>query len=100
MLYESGSTSANTGVAPTRAIQLAVAKKLKGVVITSSPGFMSSAISERMRASVPDATLTDLCASRYAFTSLSNAETSGPSMNCADGNTLSNASFISPSTLV
>ena len=54
-LNVSGSMSAKTGVAPTRWIELAVAKNVNGLVITSSPGPTSSAISARIRASVPDA---------------------------------------------
>ena len=37
MLYVAGSISTNTGVAPSRVIELTVAKKLYGVVMTSSP---------------------------------------------------------------
>ena len=53
MLYVSGLMSTKTGFAPRRAIEPAVAKKVKGVVITSSPGPMSSDISTERMASVP-----------------------------------------------
>jgi hypothetical protein len=45
--------SAKTGVKPRSAMVSAVATNVNGVVITSSPGRRSSAISERSRASVP-----------------------------------------------
>ena len=57
MLQVSGSTSTNTGRAPTRQMTSAVATKVKGVVITSSPGPMPKAIRLINRASVPEATL-------------------------------------------
>ena len=53
MLNVRGSISTNTGNAPTRAIHPAVAKKVNGVVMTSSPGPMPSAIRLHNRASVP-----------------------------------------------
>ena len=45
--------STNTGVAPARWTQPAVAKKVKLGQITSSPGFRSAAIIAASRASVP-----------------------------------------------
>ncbi len=57
MLQVSGSTSTNTGLAPSSTIISAVAAKVKGVVMTSSPGPMSSAISAISSASVPLATV-------------------------------------------
>ena len=51
------STSTNTGFAPSSTIISAVATKVKGVVITSSPGRMSSAIRAMSSASVPEATV-------------------------------------------
>ena len=53
MLKVTGSMSTNTGVAPTLWIVPAVAKKVNGVVMTSSPRPMSSARSASSRASVP-----------------------------------------------
>ena len=50
-----GSMSANSGRAPTRTMVLAVAKKLKGVVMTALPGPTPSAPSASASASVPDA---------------------------------------------
>jgi hypothetical protein len=47
--------SAKTGRAPARQTVLAVAKKLNGVVTTSSPAPVSRAISASSSASVPDA---------------------------------------------
>ena len=49
----SGSMSANTGVAPTRATASAVAANVNAGTITSSPGPTSSARSARTSASVP-----------------------------------------------
>ena len=57
MLQVSGSMSANTGVPPSNTIASAVAAKVNGVVITSSPGRNSSAISAISNASVPLATV-------------------------------------------
>ena len=56
MFRVTGSMSAKTGVAPSRAITPAVAKKEYGVVTTSSPGPMSSAMRATSSASVPDET--------------------------------------------
>ncbi|MNY78774.1 hypothetical protein D3C86_2191640 [compost metagenome] len=51
-----GSISTKTGFAPTRAITSAVAKKVKGGVMTSSPSPIDMASNERRSASVPFAT--------------------------------------------
>ena len=48
--------STKTGVAPRRAIAPTVAKNVYGVVITSSPGPMSSAIRQASSASLPEDT--------------------------------------------
>ena len=45
--------SAKTGVAPTRTIAPTVAKKVNGVVITSSPALIPSTISAMINASEP-----------------------------------------------
>ena len=57
MLHVSGSISTNTGVAPSRTMTSAVATNVNGVVITSSPGPIPSAIRLMSRASVPLATV-------------------------------------------
>ena len=57
MLQVSGSMSTNTGTPPSSTIISAVAAKVNGVVMTSSPGFRSIAISEIKSASVPLATV-------------------------------------------
>ena len=57
MLQVSGSMSTNTGARRASTIISAVAAKVKGVVMTSSPGFRSSAISAISSASVPLATV-------------------------------------------
>ena len=53
MLQVSGSTSTKTGVAPSSTIISAVATKVKGVVITSSPGFDAERHQAISSASVP-----------------------------------------------
>ena len=57
ILQVARSMSTNTGVAPSSTMASAVAMKENGVVITSSPGLMSSAIRAMISASVPDATV-------------------------------------------
>ena len=57
ILQLSGSMSTKTGLPPSSTIISAVAAKVKGVVMTSSPGFRSSAISAISSASVPLATV-------------------------------------------
>ena len=56
MLKVTGSMSTKTGVAPTRAIDPAVAKNENVLVMTSSPCPMPSAISAASSASVPEDT--------------------------------------------
>jgi hypothetical protein len=56
MLKLAGSMSTNTGTAPVRAMVPAVAKKVNGVVMTASPAPISSVMSARSSASVPDET--------------------------------------------
>ena len=56
MLNDSISMSTKTGSAPTELIDSAVAKKVNGVVITSSLGPTPSARSARTSASVPELT--------------------------------------------
>ena len=56
-LQVSGSMSTNTGFAPSSTMVSAVAAKVKGVVMTSSPGPMPSAIRAIKSASVPLATV-------------------------------------------
>ncbi len=53
IFISSGSISTKTGFAPTNAMELAVAKNVYGVVITSSPSLIPNAIRERISASVP-----------------------------------------------
>ena len=48
--------SQNSGRAPARAIVPAVAKKVNGLVMTASPGPISSAMSASSSASVPEET--------------------------------------------
>lgn len=53
MLKVTGSISANTGFAPHARIAVADAIKLKGVVITSSPGLIPAASNASCKALVP-----------------------------------------------
>lgn len=74
----SGSMSANTGVAPVSATELAVAAKVKDGTITSSPGPTPAASRPRCSALVPELTATHGRPSTSAENSSSNAATSGP----------------------
>jgi hypothetical protein len=80
MLQVSGWISTNTGVAPASTIISAVAANVNGVVMTSSPGRMSKAISAISSASVPLATVTQCRAPVQASSRCSNSRTSGPRM--------------------
>src|SRR5262245_18706554 len=78
ILKVAGSISTKTGFARSRQTASAVAKKVKGDVITSSPGWMRSAISASRSASDPEAQPTAYEASQYAAISFSNSATSDP----------------------
>ena len=92
MLKVTGSMSTNTGRAPNRAIDPAVAPKVKGVVITSSFGPISRAIRARSRASEPEAHPIANFAPTYSAISASSACTSGPRMKCCESRTRVTAS--------
>src|SRR5689334_2856116 len=81
MLKVTGSTSTNTGVAPTSTGTSAVAQKVKDGQITASPGQMPIALSSSTSASVPLAQLTTCLAPQNAASSASKARTSGPMLN-------------------
>ncbi len=83
ILYVRGSMSTKTGVAPTMPMASVVATNVNGVVMTSSPGPMSSARSARCSASVPEFRPTPCEPPTYAATSPSSAFTFGPLMNVA-----------------
>ena len=95
MLKVSGSMSTKTGRAPSRAMTPAVAKNEYAEVMTSSPGPISSAMSDASNASVPDETPMAKRAPVWAATSFSSSSTSGPRMNRCDEQTLRTASWIS-----
>ena len=82
-----GSTSTNSGRAPTRTTELALAKKLNGVVMTESPGCTPAATRASHSASVPEAQPTVSCTPTVAETSFSNCATSAPRMNCCESRT-------------
>ena len=90
-----GSTSANTGRAPTRDTDPAVAKNENVGVMTSSPGPIPSAISETSSASVPDDRPIANGTPTNAAISRSKASTSGPMMNCCEAQTRAIASSTS-----
>lgn len=73
-----GQMSTNTGLAPTIRITLLLAMKLNGVVITSSPGLIPSASSDRCSPDVPEFTATPYRRSHRFATSFSNCSTIGP----------------------
>ena len=78
------SMSAKTGRAPNRAIDPAVATKVKGVVTTSSPGPMPRAIRASRRASDPEAHAIAKRQPTNSAISSSRDSTSGPRMKCCD----------------
>ena len=80
ILNVAGSMSTKTGVPPALWMAPAVAKKVKGVVMTSSPGLRSSALSGSSRASVPLAQPTACLVWDSAATAASSCATSAPMM--------------------
>ena len=78
-----------------RAMAPAVAKNVYGVVITSSPGPMSSAIRLTSRASLPEETVTACGEPQYAASFASHSVTVGPRMHCWVSSTASTAGRIS-----
>ncbi len=95
MLYVFGSISTNTGFAQVRAMQPTVAKKVKGVVITSSPTPISKLIKLFKIASVPLETPTANLQLLIAAIFFSNSITFGPPMHCCESRTSETASKIS-----
>src|SRR5258706_7784271 len=90
--------STNTGVAPTRAIAPTVAKNVYGVVMTSSPDPMFSAIKQANNASVPEETPTACEQPLYCAIACSQCSTFGPKMKCWDS--ITSASAASTSALM
>lgn len=74
--------STKTGIAPTLQMAPAVAKKVKGDVITSSPGLMSAAIKAAISASDPEETPTAYLDSQYVDRDASKSSTFFPKINC------------------
>src|ERR1039458_10155324 len=87
----SGETSANTGVAPWYKMQLAVAQKVMGVVIASSPGPRPAANAAPCNAAVPELKLTACRAPIHAAKRSSNSPTFGPVVSQSDFKTLTTA---------
>src|SRR5271163_1248131 len=94
-LKVSGSMSAKSGCAPQRRMELAVAKKLKGVVTTASPGPTPAAASASQSASVPLAQPTPNSAPQARAAAASKLSTAGPRMNFCDTQTASMACMTS-----
>src|SRR6266851_8011421 len=90
--------STKTGVAPTRAIAPTVAKNVYGVVMTSSPGPMFSAIKQASKASLPDETPTACAQWLYSAIAFSHCSTFGPKMKCWDS--ITSAMAASTSALI
>ena len=78
MFWLSGSTSANTGTAPAVTIEDAEARKVRGVVMTSSPGPMPSAFSATSRATVPLASATAWVVPAHSAKRFSNVRPRSP----------------------
>jgi hypothetical protein len=95
-LNVSGSMSQNVGRAPVRAMVPAVAKNVNGVVMTSSPGPISRAMSATSNASVPEETPMPYRHWQYAATLASSSRVAGPRMNAWLAHTFSMAARISP----
>ena len=95
MLKVSGSISAKTGTAPSRAIEPAVAKKVNDGQTTSSPGPTPYAISVQSSASVPLLTPMACFVPQYAARSRSNRSTCGPRISACASHTSSIARRIS-----
>src|ERR1017187_1643050 len=93
----SDETSANTGVAPWYKMQLAVAQKVRGVVIASSPGPSPAANAAPCKAAVPELKLTACRAPTHAANRSSNSPTFGPVVSQSDFRT-STTAWISASS--
>src|SRR5713101_5955296 len=90
--------STKTGVAPKRVIAPAVAKNVYGVVMTSSPGPVFSAIKQASKASLPEETPTACEHWLYSAIAFSHCSTFGPRMKCWDS--MTSASAASTSALI
>ena len=78
MFMVSGSTSANTGRAPTCSMTWMEEAKVSGVVTTASPGPIPRVARETWRAAVPELTAAAAGAPTVAANSSSNRWTRGP----------------------
>ncbi len=90
-LKVAGSMSARRGWAPQRRMALTEAKKLKGVVMTASPGPMSGGGQASQRASVPLAQPMAWGTAQAAAAACSKLATWGPRMKCCEAQTASMA---------
>lgn len=87
--------STKTGLAPTKSTELAEEIKVKGEVITSSPGPMPWARRARCSAVVPEEVATAWRTPHMAAKALSNSSTLGPWASIPDFRTAMMASFSS-----
>src|ERR687892_802311 len=88
----SGSTSQNTGVAPSYRRQFADATKLSGEVTTSSPGPQPNALTPRCSAAVPLDTATASPTPSHSASARSNLSSIGPSDSAPERSTSSTSS--------
>src|SRR4029078_6412412 len=95
MLNESDSMSMKTGLAPRREMAQAVAKKVDGTVMTSSPALTPDAINAKSSASLPEAQPIAWRLPRYCAVAFSNSATLGPRTNPCSSQTASIAARIS-----
>ena len=94
MFFVSFSISTKTGFAFSNNIEFEEAIKLKGVVITSSPSFMPSALTHKCNPAVPELTAKAYFVPIYFENLLSNSNIFGPMLNVPDFRTFS-TSFMS-----
>jgi hypothetical protein len=90
-LNVSGSMSASNVRAPARRMELTVAKKLKAVVITASPGTTPAASSASHKASVPEEQPMAWAPPHFSPAARSNSATEGPMMKLCEEKTSSTA---------
>jgi hypothetical protein len=99
MLRVAGSTSANTGVAPTSRITLAVATQVSGVVMTSSPGPTPASRRATSSVAVPELKARTVRPPQWAESAASKACTFGPLVIQPERSTSPTAAMVASSML-
>ena len=94
-----GSTSTNTGTAPTFTIMLGAAKNVIAGVITSSPGPMPATCSASSRAAVADATTRTGRPPASVESAASNALTLGPLVIQPERSTAATSAMVASSSV-